>query len=93
MSTYYKCSKCYKDVVEVDDNIVCDDCECSLLDDYAKSLSERRTLKKQNKIMREALENCLYCCAMRDPDINPHKQAADKVQSIAHEALKKVGEV
>lgn len=49
-----------------------------------------RQLKAENKILKDALEQCLYYTAMRDPDINTHKQACDSVESISKEALEKI---
>ena len=55
-----------------------------------KALKNNYDLKAENKILKDVLEQCLYYTAMRDPDVNTHRQACDSVESISKEALEKI---
>ena len=60
-------------------------------EEYHKSYEDLyEEVKAENKILKDALEQCLYHTAMRDPDINTHRQACDSVESISKEALEKI---
>jgi len=56
--------------------------------DYVSYSEVIEELQKENKKLKSCVEECLYFTAMRDPEINTHKQACDTVEEICSKTLK-----